>query len=225
MKKGVTVDAGGARRPARFTDAGVMVHAYLMYGFPTETEQETIDALERVRQLFAEGCIQSAFWHRFAATAHSPIGREPERLRHPPARAQPRGRRFARNELPSSIPTGCDHERLGAGLRKALYNYMHGVGLEQDVRRWFAPEAKARRRRARKARRRSRSRGAGGSDQPRAGPSPLPSPRCAGRGQTGAMTRRRGSAEPASGDAQVAGGVPGVQQRQRRVVGERARQR
>jgi hypothetical protein len=36
-------------------------------------------------------------------------------------------------------PTGPDHDYLGAGLRKALYNYMHGVGLDEDVRVWFAP--------------------------------------------------------------------------------------
>jgi radical SAM superfamily enzyme YgiQ (UPF0313 family) len=150
MKKGVTV-AQVARVARAFTDAGVMVHAYLMYGFPTETEQETIDALERVRQLFAEGCIQSAFWHRFAATAWSPIGREPEvygiRLRSdaPPAGAP----RFARNELPFEDPTGADHERLGRGLRKAVYNYMHGVGLDADVRSWFAETA----RRGKRARR------------------------------------------------------------------------
>jgi hypothetical protein len=106
-----------------------------MYGFPTETEQETIDSLERVRQLFAAGCIQSGFWHRFAATAHSPIGRRPElygiRLRPEPPVT------FARNEIPFEDPTGCDHERLGAGLRKALYNFMHGVGLDADVRTWF----------------------------------------------------------------------------------------
>jgi radical SAM superfamily enzyme YgiQ (UPF0313 family) len=134
MKKGVTV-AQVARVARAFTDAGVLVHAYLMYGFPTETEQETIDSLERVRQLFAEGCIQSGFWHRFAATAHSPIGQRPDlygiRLRTgPPAT-------FARNEVPFDDPTGCDHERLGPGLRKALYNFMHGVGLDADVRTWF----------------------------------------------------------------------------------------
>ena len=61
MKKGVTVEQV-ARVTRAFSDAGVMVHAYLMYGFPTETAQDTIDALERVRQLFAEGCVQSAFW-------------------------------------------------------------------------------------------------------------------------------------------------------------------
>jgi radical SAM superfamily enzyme YgiQ (UPF0313 family) len=136
MKKGVTVEQV-ARVTRAFTDAGIMVHAYLMYGFPTETEQDTIDALERVRQLFAAGCIQSAYWHRFAATAHSPIGLQPEKFGitlHPPADI-----RFAHNDLEFHDPTGTDHDYLGAGLRKALYNYMHGVGLEDDVRVWFDP--------------------------------------------------------------------------------------
>jgi radical SAM superfamily enzyme YgiQ (UPF0313 family) len=145
MKKGVTV-AQVARVARAFSDAGVLVHAYLMYGFPTETEQETVDALERVRQLFAEGCIQSAFWHRFAATAHSPIGQRPELFG---VRLGPEGPvTFARNEVPFIDPTGCDHERLGPGLRKALYNFMHGIGLEEDVRTWFddgAPAPRARR--------------------------------------------------------------------------------
>ncbi|HUQ01813.1 MAG TPA: radical SAM protein [Kofleriaceae bacterium] len=134
MKKGVTVEQV-ARVTRAFTDAGIMVHAYLMYGFPTETEQETVDSLERVRQLFEAGCLQSAFWHRFAATTHSPIGRDPQlfgiRL------SRPKDVTFAENELPFSDPTGTDHDRLGAGLRKALYNYMHGMGLDVDVRRWF----------------------------------------------------------------------------------------
>ncbi len=134
MKKGVTVEQV-ARVARAFTDAGVMVHAYLMYGFPTETAQETIDSLERVRQLFEEGCVQSAFWHRFAATAHSPIGQQPDlfgiRLRAEPPVT------FGRNELAFDDPTGCDHDGLGVGLRKALYNYMHGIGLDADVRTWF----------------------------------------------------------------------------------------
>ncbi|MEP6884172.1 MAG: radical SAM protein [Gammaproteobacteria bacterium] len=136
MKKGVTV-AQVARVTRAFTDAGIMVHAYLMYGFPTETTQDTIDALERVRQLFAAGCIQSAYWHRFSATAHSPIGLNPEKygitLRAPPNVT------FARNDLEFDDPVGTDHSFLGSGLRKALYSYMHGVGLDQDVRIWFEP--------------------------------------------------------------------------------------
>jgi radical SAM superfamily enzyme YgiQ (UPF0313 family) len=138
MKKGVTVEQV-ARVTRAFTDAGIMVHAYLMYGFPTETEQDTIDALERVRQLFAAGCIQSAYWHRFAATAHSPIGLDPAAygitLR-PPAEIT-----FAHNDVAFDDPTGTDHDFLGTGLRKALYNYMHGVGLDADVRDWFEGEA------------------------------------------------------------------------------------
>jgi hypothetical protein len=113
------------------------VHAYLMYGFPSETTQETIDALERVRQLFAAGCIQSAFWHRFAATAHSPIGLAPDRFGIRLLRA-PRAT-FARNDLRFSDPVGTDHDQLGEGLRKAIYNFMHGLGLDEDVRSWFAP--------------------------------------------------------------------------------------
>lgn len=142
MKKGVTVEQV-ARVTRAFTEAGIMVHAYLMYGFPTETTQDTIDALERVRQLFAAGCIQSAYWHRFAATAHSPIGLAPAeygiRLHAPKAIT------FAHNDIPFSDPTGTDHDALGEGLRKALYNYMHGVGLDMDVRDWFvAPNGKRR---------------------------------------------------------------------------------
>jgi hypothetical protein len=108
-----------------------------MYGFPSETEQETIDALERVRQLFDQGCIQSAFWHRFAATAHSPIGLAPQRFGIRLGAAQKA--RFARNDLSFEDPVGTDHDYLGKGLRKAVYNYMHGVGLEADVRSWFEP--------------------------------------------------------------------------------------
>ena len=139
MKKGITVEQV-ARVTRGFTDAGVMVHAYLMYGFPTQTEQETIDSLERVRQLFEADCIQSAFWHRFAATAHSPIGKQPThcgiRLGREPAIT------FARNDLAFSDPTGTDHEFLGAGLKRALYNYMLGLGLDVEVETWFARRKK-----------------------------------------------------------------------------------
>jgi hypothetical protein len=142
MNKGVTVEQV-ARVTRALTEAGIMVHAYLMYGFPTQTEQETIDALERVRQLFEAGCIQSAYWHRFSVTAHSPIGRDPGKfgitlLPEPEIR-------FARNDLAFEDPTPCDHGSLGVGLRKALYNFMHGLGFENDVRFWFerkVPKAK-----------------------------------------------------------------------------------
>jgi radical SAM superfamily enzyme YgiQ (UPF0313 family) len=143
MKKGVTVEQV-ARVTRAFTDAGIMVHAYLMYGFPTETVQDTVDALERVRQLFAAGCIQSAYWHRFTATAHSPIGLNPQK--YAITLRSPQTILFAHNDLEFDDPVGTDHDFLGSGLRKAVYNYMHGVGLDTDVRQWFEPPPRTGRR-------------------------------------------------------------------------------
>ena len=134
MKKGVSVDQV-ARVTKGFSDAGILVHAYLMYGFPTQTVQDTVDALEYVRQLFAEGCIQSGFWHRFACTVHSPVGQQPQDYGVQLVPLPPVS--FAKNDIGFIDPTGTDHDALGVGLKKALYNYMHGIGLDEDVRRWF----------------------------------------------------------------------------------------
>ena len=134
MKKGVSVEQV-ARVTRAFTDAGILVHAYLMYGFPTQTVQDTVDALEYVRQLFEQGCIQSGFFHRFACTVHSPVGKSPEEFGVTllPLPASP----FAKNDVGFIDPTGVDHDVLGVGLKKAIYNYMHGIGLDEDVRSWF----------------------------------------------------------------------------------------
>ncbi|MBK7261833.1 MAG: radical SAM protein [Rubrivivax sp.] len=134
MNKGVSVEQV-ARVTKGFSDAGILVHAYLMYGFPTQTVQDTVDALEYVRQLFAQGCIQSGFFHRFACTVHSPVGMQPERFG-VTLQPLPDGG-FAKNDVAFIDPTGVDHDALGAGLKKAIYNYMHGIGLDQDVRSWF----------------------------------------------------------------------------------------
>jgi len=135
MQKGVSVEQV-ARVTHAFADAGILVHAYLMYGFPTQTVQDTVDALEYVRQLFAAGCIQSGFFHRFACSVHSPVGRDPAQygvtLKPLPAGL------FAKNDVGFIDPAGVDHAALGTALNKALYNYMHGLGLDQEVRSWFA---------------------------------------------------------------------------------------
>ena len=134
MEKGVTVEQV-ARVTKSFSDVGILVHAYLMYGFPTQTAQETVDSLEYVRQLFENGCIQSGFFHRFTCTVHSPVGKNPEaygiELIPLPEIT------FAKNDIGFIDPTGTDHDALGQGLKKAIYNYMHGVGFEADIRSWF----------------------------------------------------------------------------------------
>jgi hypothetical protein len=134
MKKGVSVEQV-ARVTRAFSDAGILVHAYLMYGFPTQTAQDTVDALEYVRQLFEAGCIQSGFFHRFTCTVHSPVGRHPEQ--YGVTLAQPLPATFANNDINFTDATGVDHDRFAAGLKKALFNYMHGIGLDLDVREWF----------------------------------------------------------------------------------------
>ncbi len=135
MKKGVSVDQV-ARVTHAFSEAGILVHAYLMYGFPTQTVQDTVDALEYVRQLFAEGCIQSGFFHRFACTVHSPVGLNPAEYGIKLKALPPIS--FATNDVEFIDPTGVDHNALGKALNKALYNYMHGIGLDEDVRSWFS---------------------------------------------------------------------------------------
>ncbi len=135
MQKGVSVEQV-ARVTNAFTEAGILVHAYLMYGFPTQTVQDTVDALEYVRQLFEAGCINSGFFHRFACTVHSPVGLHPEEFG-VKLRPLPAGR-FAKNDVAFIDPTGVDHATLGKALEKAIYNYMHGIGMDEDVRRWFS---------------------------------------------------------------------------------------
>lgn len=134
MEKGVSV-AQVARVTEGFTQAGIMVHAYLMYGFPTQTAQETIDSLEMVRQLFLNEVLQSGFWHRFAMTAHSPVGLNP--AKYGVVRTGPGFGGFAENDLYHDDPTGADHELFAEGLRKALFNYMHGLCFDFPLQEWF----------------------------------------------------------------------------------------
>lgn len=134
IQKGITV-AQVARVNKHFTEAGIMVHAYLMYGFPTQTAQETIDSLEMVRQLFSLGILQSAYWHQFAMTAHSPVGMEPEKYK--VVKETTAIGSFANNDIVHSDPTGADHESFSFGLKKSLFNYMYGLCLDDPLQKWF----------------------------------------------------------------------------------------
>ena len=134
IQKGVTV-AQVASVTRNFTEAGIMVHAYLMYGFPTQTAQETIDSLEMVRQMFEAGILQSGFWHQFAMTAHSPVGLYPEQFGVQKESNQLGS--FANNDLLYTDSSGTDHEAFSYGLKKSLLNYMHGIGLDFPLHKWF----------------------------------------------------------------------------------------
>jgi tRNA A37 methylthiotransferase MiaB len=134
MKKGVDI-AQVARVTNSFSKYGVMVHAYLMYGFPTETEQETIDSLEVVRQLFENNCIQSAFWHKFTTTIHSPIGKDPDQF--DIKITGPKFKGFAQNDLTHKDPTGAKHQIYTKGLNRALNSYLNGKDFDVELGEWF----------------------------------------------------------------------------------------
>jgi radical SAM superfamily enzyme YgiQ (UPF0313 family) len=134
IDKGITIEQV-SKVTHHFTQSGIMVHSYLMYGFPTQTTQETIDSLEVVRQLFEEGIIHSGFWHQFALTAHSPVGKNPENFN---VKITTQGiGSFANNDLEFKDLTGTQHERFSEGLKKSLFNYMHGICFENSLQSWF----------------------------------------------------------------------------------------
>ncbi|WP_258104424.1 radical SAM protein [Marinoscillum sp. MHG1-6] len=133
IDKGVTVEQV-ARVTRNFTESGIMVHAYLMYGYPTQTVQETIDSLEMVRQMFEQGILQSGFWHQFALTAHSPVGLDPVGYGVIP---EYKPISFANNDIQFKDTTGVDHDRFSYGLKKSLFNYMHGLCYDWPLTEWF----------------------------------------------------------------------------------------
>ncbi|AUS04272.1 B12-binding domain-containing radical SAM protein [Pseudotamlana carrageenivorans] len=133
IDKGVTVEQV-AQVTRNFTEANIMVHSYLMYGYPTQTIQETVDSLEMVRQLFELGIIQSGFWHQFALTAHSPIGQNPDAYNITP---HYKNISFANNDIDFSDNTGIDHHMFSFGLKKSLFNFMHGIGFDLPLQDWF----------------------------------------------------------------------------------------
>lgn len=134
IDKGVSVEQV-AQVTRNLTEAGILVHAYLMYGYPTQTIQETIDSLEMVRQLFETGIVQSGFWHQFAMTAHSPVGLFPERFG--VVKDTEIIGTFANNDINYTDQTGIDHNRFSFGLKKSLFNFMHGICFDYKLQDWF----------------------------------------------------------------------------------------
>jgi len=134
MAKGVTLQQL-ARVTHALASSGIAVHAYLIYGFPTQTVQETVDALEYVRQLFNAGCLQSSRWHRFALTAHSPVAAAPERfgiriVDRPPAP-------FADYVLDYLEGGGIEHDRFGPTLERAVARFAITGGDARPAQEWF----------------------------------------------------------------------------------------
>lgn len=134
INKGITIEI--ARECMKnLSDAGIMTHAYLMYGFPTQTARETIDSLEVVRSLFADNYLHSAFWHRYAMTIHSPSGQNPESVGAKSLQKKPNI--FSNNEIPFTTTNEIDLDFYGNALRIATLNYMQGAGFDIPVKKWL----------------------------------------------------------------------------------------
>lgn len=138
INKGVTIEQA-VKCCAAFNDAGIMVHAYLMYGFPTQTSQEAVESLEIVRQMFEEGIVQSAFWHRYAMTVHSPSGCAPTKYGATVSKTSKNA--FANNSIEFEVGgDSADWVGIGRSMTAATQNYMQGKGYELPMRNWFGKD-------------------------------------------------------------------------------------
>lgn len=134
INKGMSLEQM-ARVMKNFSRAGVFVHAYLIYGVPTQSKQETVDALEYVRQLFKEKCLHSVYWHQFLLTRYSTISQYPEKFK---IRILPqRTPNFMQYTLKYKEITPQNHSRYEASLKLATYNFMQGTGLDTPAQQWF----------------------------------------------------------------------------------------
>ena len=134
MNKGVTLPQVIQTTKA-FRESGVLVHAYLMYGFPTQTDQETMNSMEMVRQLFEADLLDSAFWHRFVLTKHSGVHANPEpfsiEMSEPPPNI------FAHNDIDHKDTLGGNHDAFDDVLPHTLGLWSRGDSLDVDITEYF----------------------------------------------------------------------------------------
>jgi hypothetical protein len=116
------------RSCAAFKEAGILTHAYLIYGYWDEDPREIIDSAETLRGIFAEGLLDSAFWHKFVLTRHSRIYAELQRGLHPALKVKggpgSPGELFALNDL--SFEGEDSFDRFTEPLDRLLAAWMAG---------------------------------------------------------------------------------------------------
>ncbi|MDD5930145.1 MAG: radical SAM protein [Spirochaetales bacterium] len=125
-----------AHASCAFKEAGILVHAYMIYGFWNDTPQSIIDSMETLRQFFAAGLLDSAFWHKFVLTRNSTVysqWKKEGKLNL--VSGEDTSSAFARNNL--HFKGEEKFNKFGLPLETALNSWMHGEGLEQKVQKWF----------------------------------------------------------------------------------------
>ena len=120
-----------------FKEAGILVHAYMIYGYWKERAQDLINSMETLRQFYEAGLLDSSFWHKFTLTRHSRIYKEWQEGKHPelqPIFPKNTGL-FAKNGL--HFEGEQKSQKFGNGLNAALTSWMHGEALDAPVGSWF----------------------------------------------------------------------------------------
>ncbi|MBQ7158033.1 MAG: radical SAM protein [Treponema sp.] len=137
-----------------FKEAGILVHAYMIYGYWKETPQDLINSMETLRQFYANGLLDSSFWHKFVLTRHSRVYKEWQEGKFPdlqpidttekiPALKRGNDKRENARTVPLFAKNGLHFageeksEKYGAGLEIALNEWMHGNHLNRPVQKWY----------------------------------------------------------------------------------------
>ncbi len=122
-----------------FKEAGVLVHAYMIYGYWQESPQDLINSMETLRQFYANGLLDSSFWHKFVLTRHSRVFKEWKEGKIqdlvpivPDEKNQPL---FAKNGL--HFEGEKKSQKFGNALDYSLDRWMHGEDLNRPVGEWF----------------------------------------------------------------------------------------
>lgn len=120
-----------------FKEAGILVHAYMIFGFYDETEQGLIDSIETLRQLFLFGLIDSAFWHKFTLTRHSTLYKKWQEGKCKDLKPVIKNQKnlFANNDI--HFQDEHKSNKYSAPLHQALNNWMHGQNLQKKVTSYF----------------------------------------------------------------------------------------
>jgi len=134
MNKGISVEEA-IRTVYNFKSNGILVHAYMIYGFPGETRADLIDSIEVLRQMFKEKLLDSSFWHRFALTVHSGVFKNYGKFNI--SVSDKKLNPFANNDVNYTDKSDENIDDMGDGLKKAVYNFMLGINADNDIRSWF----------------------------------------------------------------------------------------
>ena len=128
------------RACAALKEAGVLVHAYMIYGFWYDTPQTIIDSMETLRQFYAAGLLDSCFWHKFVLTKNSTVYTEwkegkQKNLQPIEPKSDKKDGLFAGNNI--HFKGENQYDKFGLPLETSLDNWMHGNKLEMKVQKWF----------------------------------------------------------------------------------------